>query len=113
MSDVTYNPTAFEVAELRLKTAPAQLTAAHIAQLHIWDPALAERGRQARARANAQIHAEALAPDPTAAPRLDVDAIADTLITIIAANIKPLVAQLEAQQQRIAVLEARPAVKYC
>jgi hypothetical protein len=49
MSDVMYSRQAFEAAHARLKSAPAQLTAADIAQLEIWDPALAERGRQARA----------------------------------------------------------------
>ncbi len=51
-------------------------------------------------------------PREAPAARLDVDATAGALIDIIAANIAPLVAQVEQLQQRIAALEARPALKF-
>ena len=98
MSDVIYSREAFEAAAQRLKSAPELLNAADIAQLQLIDPQLAERGILARSKA--------LRPPPVPAARLDVDAIADTLVGIIVANIKPL-------EQRIAALETRPAVKYC
>jgi hypothetical protein len=103
---VTYNPEALGLAEQRLKLSPGELTAVDVEQLRIWGgDALADKGILARSKA--------LRPAPAPVPRLNVDEIADAVIGIIAANIKPLVAQIEAQQQRIAALEARPTVKYC
>ena len=100
-----FDPRAFQAAHQRLKSAPATLFHADLEQLEIFSPDL---GRQAMAQRVKALH-PAPAPVPRQAPaaRLDVDAIADTLITIIAANITPVVAQIHAQEQRIAELEAR------
>jgi hypothetical protein len=99
-----YDRSAFELARQRVESAPELLNATDVEQLQLVDPELAERGMLARSKA--------LRPPSGPVPRLNVDEIADAVIGIMAANIKPLAAQIEQQQQRIAALEARPAVKY-
>jgi hypothetical protein len=117
MSDGMYNPQAFGAAHARLTRAPAELTDADLEQLAIIDPALAQHGFEQRFKA--------LHPDPAPVPRTaqplaapppparepmdeaTADQFAEAVVALIAANIKPLVARLDEQQQRIAALEPR------
>jgi hypothetical protein len=86
-----YDREAFELARKRVESAPELLNAADIAQLQLIDPQLADRGMLARSKALRP-------PAPVPAARLDVDAIADTLVGIIVANIKPLEQRIAAKR---------------
>jgi hypothetical protein len=55
------NQRLFSVAHVRLTTAPSQLTDADLAQLEIFDPALAQRATELREKA--------LRPVPSPVPR--------------------------------------------
>ena len=84
------------------------MTDPDLAQLAIYDPALAQHGLVQRFKA---LHSDP-APVPREAPRLDMEQVAGALVDLIAANLAPLVAQVKLLQERIAVLERQPALNF-
>jgi hypothetical protein len=102
MSDAvtTWQPRVYEEAAHLLKHAPAQLTAAHVAQLEIFDPALAQHGLEQRFKA---LHPPSPAPPRTSG--IDVEAFGNAVVEVIKGAVAPLVARLER-------LERQPALKF-
>ena len=103
---------AYAVAQQRVQSAPLALTEDDFDQLHIVSPALERDAREALRQAQlAVVQQRAVTTKSLPAARTSTanqwDGAAETIVTLIAANINPAKDRIAALERRNAELEAR------